>query len=141
MVSMRRRFWMVLLAALTAGGLACGKGGSSTSSKTGTTGDKAKTEQSGGTAGGDSAKPATNGGSAAQDAQPGVPGQNCKECQSANDAVKKSDADGFEFETGEAEAGRIQAGDPKPGDEKPSTFDAGDGMTGTTGSGSWKPKS
>ncbi|MGH2687291.1 MAG: hypothetical protein ACRDKW_00565 [Actinomycetota bacterium] len=140
---MRRRFWMLLLAALMAGGLACSKGGSSTSPETGAPGDTATTGQSGQPAGTDEA-PATTGGSEevakAQKAKPGEPGQNCKECQSSNNAVTRSDADGFEFQTGEAEASRIEAGDPKPGDEKPSTFDAGEGMTGTTGSGNWQPK-
>lgn len=143
MVSMRRRFWMLLLAALMAGGLACSKGGSSTSPESGAPGETATTGGSIEPAGTGDA-PVTTGGSEevakAQQAKPGVVGQNCKECQSADNAVTRSDADGFEFQTGEAEASRIEAGDPKPGDEKPATFDAGQGMTGTTGSGSWQPK-
>jgi hypothetical protein len=139
MAAVRRLWWVVILGLLATAGLACSSG---TSEKAGTSGSQNGSDTQRGSTGEEGAVTPQKAGEPVrvQDTDPGVDGTPCEDCQSADDRVKLSDADGFEFETGEAEAGRIDAGEPAEGDEKPATFDAGQGMTGTTGSSNLKPK-
>jgi uncharacterized iron-regulated membrane protein len=153
MMALRRLWWVLVLGALATLGMACSSSSGSKTAKIGngvTAGEQAPAPapasnggpaQAGAPAGGSSTAQST-GGAKAPKATAGSPGQNgtlCSGCQSGNDAVKLSDADGYTFETGEAEAGRIQAGQPAPGGEHPATFDAGEGMKGTTGSSNLRP--
>lgn len=125
---------MTLPAMLAATGIACGKG---PATQIGTSEDAVTGQDAGRDAGQD-----TGGLTPQSGAQPvaGVPATDdpCSDCQTGADKVELSDADGFEFETGEAEAARIQAGEPRAGDEQPVTFDAGGGLKGTTGSSNLK---
>ena len=142
MVVLRRLGWVLVLGILAMAAMACSKPTGKVSlvnndSSNGQSTGVPAPEQTGGS----SPQTAGNGSKAVQGSTAGGAGNTvCKDCQSANDAVKLSDADGYEFETGEAEAGRMQAGQPGKGDEKPATFDAGQGMTGTTGSSNLKPR-
>jgi hypothetical protein len=142
MVALRRVWLVLVLGILATAAMACSRSPGKVS--------LVNNDPSAGQNGGVSAPAKTDGSSPAQTAGDGskaAPSSTgtrgttaCKDCQSSNDAVKLSDADGFEFETGEAEAGRIQAGQPGKGDEKAVTFDAGRGMTGTTGSSNLTPR-
>jgi hypothetical protein len=142
MVAWRRLWWMLVLGVLATVAMACSGG----SGKVSLVNNDPSTErgavpapQQQQTNG--SLKPAGNGAAPAGNPAPGPGTGLCKDCQTSKDSVRLSDADGFEFETGEAEAGRMQnAGTPTRGDEKATTFDAGRGMTGTTGSSNLKPR-
>ena len=135
MAALRRLWWTLMLGALATLGMACSGSSAPKTPKIGagiSTGqDKSVSTAPGQTAGSSAAQPAGNapaGNAKAEQPAKGSPGQDgtaCKQCQSSNNAVKLSDADGYPFETGEAEAGRIQAGPPSGGAEKPATFDAG----------------
>lgn len=150
-MALRRLWWVLVLGALATLGMACSSSSGSKTAKIGegvTSGEQApaapapaQAGQGAAPAGGSSTAQSASGAKAPK-ATAGSPGQDgtvCNQCQSTNDAVKLSDADGYTFETGEAEAGRIQAGQPAPGGEHPATFDAGEGMKGTTGSSNLRP--
>ncbi|HEY8199834.1 MAG TPA: hypothetical protein VII47_00610 [Actinomycetota bacterium] len=145
MASLRRLWWMLMLGALATLGMACSGSSAPKAPKIGagvSTGQDQSAPPASGQAG--AAPPVQPAGNAPKGPAPakGSPGQDgtaCKQCQSSNDAVKLSDADGYPFETGEAEAGRIQAGPPSGGAERPATFDGGQGMKGTTGSSNLRP--
>lgn len=142
-MALRRMWWVLVLGILATVGMACSgpsahkvpqiDGGVSTGEKSGVPTQQQTGGSSHQTAGNGSKVQSQNGGAVGDSAR-------CKDCQSASNSVKLSDADGYEFETGEAEAKGIQAGKPAKGDEKPATFDAGRGLTGTTGSSNLKPR-
>jgi hypothetical protein len=143
MVALRRLTWTFVVGALATLGMACSGPSASQAPKIGggvSAGEgvtPAPSQAAVQPAGGAKTGQAT--GQAATKGSPGQDGTVCKQCQSSNDAVKLSDADGYTFETGEAEAGRIQASPPAAGGQRPATFDAGEGMKGTTGSSNLKP--
>ena len=144
MAALRRLWWMLMLGALATLGMACSGSPAPKTPKIGagvSTGqDKGVAPAPGQQTGSSAVQPAGTA-KAGQPAKgsPGQDGTTCKQCQTSNDAVKLSDADGYPFQTGEAEAGRIQAGPPSGGAERPATFDAGQGMKGTTGSSNLRP--